>query len=152
MMSSALALEFVTSLSQRFRDALSLREASLFGIQRDGAFAGIPPLPQTRFPSIRQQKRNVSSFEHELRDLLGAHPKTHPVLPFLVFLGGGPEWHRKPLKKQGFFIPTKALKSLEKKGKTLKKKGRLPRKGKKQGIQKKTKGGTGQKFYCPSYK
>ena len=42
----------------------------------------------------------------------------YPVLPFLVFLEKGRE---NPPKKQGFFIPTEPLKSLEKKGKTLKK-------------------------------
>ena len=55
-----------------------------------------------------------------------------PVLPFLVFL----ENCRKTPKKQGFFIPAEPLKSLEKKGKTLKKQGIL-RRGKKQGIPKK---------------
>ena len=43
---------------------------------------------------------------------------------------------RKTSKKQGFFIPTEPLKSLEKKGKTLKKT-RKSSQGKKQGIPKK---------------
>ena len=43
----------------------------------------------------------------------------HPVLPFLVFLEKGKE---DLPKKQGMFIPTEPLKSMEKKGKTLKKK------------------------------
>ena len=41
-----------------------------------------------------------------------------PVLPFLVFLEKGQENHQ---KKTRIFIPTEPLKSLEKKGKTLKK-------------------------------
>ena len=40
----------------------------------------------------------------------------HPVLPLFVW-----EKARKTTKKQGLFIPTEPLKSLEKKGKTLKK-------------------------------
>ena len=48
-------------------------------------------------------------------------------------------WKRqgKPPKKQGFFIPTEPLKSLEKKGKTLTKKQGIPRKEKEQGMPKK---------------
>ena len=51
-----------------------------------------------------------------------AHPAStyNPVLPFLVFFFW--KWKGKPPKKQGFFIPAEPLKSLEKKGKTLKKK------------------------------
>ena len=59
----------------------------------------------------------------------------YPVLPFLVFFG---RRHGKPPKKQGFFIPTQSLKSLEKKGKTLEKnKQFLAEEKKKQGIPKK---------------
>ena len=52
---------------------------------------------------------------------------------------------RKTTKKQGFFIPAEPLKPVEKKGKTLgSKKQGIPRRGKRQGIQKKTrKGRTG---------
>ena len=41
-----------------------------------------------------------------------------PVLPFLVFLEKG----KKTTKKTRIFIPSELLKSVEKKGKTLKKK------------------------------
>ena len=53
-----------------------------------------------------------------------------PVLPFLVFF-----WKtaRKTTKKQGFSIPTEPLKSLEKKGKTLRKTQRIPKKQGKEG-------------------
>ena len=59
----------------------------------------------------------------------------YPILPFLVFC-----WkkHEKPPKKQGFFIPTEPLKSLEKKGKTLEKT-RNSSQGKKTRNSKKTK-------------
>ena len=56
-----------------------------------------------------------------------------PVLPSLAFLEKGKENHP---KKQGFFIPSEPLKSLEKKGKPLKKTRNSPQ-GKKQGIPKK---------------
>ena len=58
-----------------------------------------------------------------------------PVLPFLVFfLEKSKENHQ---KKQGFFIPTEPLKSLEKKGKKLKKNKEILAGQKKQGIPKK---------------
>ena len=44
--------------------------------------------------------------------------QAYPDLPFLVFFG---KKQGKPPKKQGFFFPSEALKSLGKKGKTLKK-------------------------------
>ena len=43
--------------------------------------------------------------------------ENNPILPFLVFFGKGKE---NPPEKQGFLIPTERVKSLEKKGKTLK--------------------------------
>ena len=49
-----------------------------------------------------------------------------------------------PQKKQGFLIPTEPLKSLEKKGKTLKKKQGIPRKEKKTRNSKKKQGKEGQ--------
>ena len=75
------------------------------------------------------------------RKIQGQQLKSHPVLPFLVFLEKGTE---NPPKKQGFFIPTEPLKSLEKKGKTLEKT-RNSSQGKKTRNSKKTrKGRTGQ--------
>ena len=59
--------------------------------------------------------------------------RTFPCPSFPCFFGKMPG---KPPKKQGFFIPTEPLKSLEKKGKTLKKT-RNSSHGKKQGIPKK---------------
>ena len=59
-----------------------------------------------------------------------------PVLPFLVFFG---KWQGKPPKKQGFFIPTEPLKSLERREKHSNKKtrnslqGQKTRNSKKQG-------------------
>ena len=60
--------------------------------------------------------------------------ENYPVLPFLVFFG---KWAGKPPKKQGFFIFTKPLKTLEKKGKTLNKTRNSSQGKKKQGIPKK---------------
>ena len=62
--------------------------------------------------------------------------KPDPVLPFHFFFR---KIARKtPKEKQGFFVPAEPLESLEKKGKTLKKKQGMPRrekkKKKKQGI------------------
>ena len=50
-------------------------------------------------------------------------PEQIPVLPFLVFFFFAKKNNqgKSPKKKQGFFIPTEPLKSLERKGKTLKK-------------------------------
>ena len=55
------------------------------------------------------------------RDKLGNAPFSiypHPDLPFLAFLGKARKNHP---KKQGFFLSSEPLKSLGKKGKTLKK-------------------------------
>ena len=66
--------------------------------------------------------------------------ETLPCPSFPCFFG---KWQGKTPKKQGFFIPTEPLKSLEKKRKMLKKT-RNSLQGKKQGIPKKTrKGRTG---------
>ena len=71
--------------------------------------------------------------------------RNYPVLPFLVFW----KLQGKPPKRQGFFIPAKPLKSLEKKGKTLKKT-RNSSQGEKKGIQKKQ-GKEGQGINCPKH-
>ena len=60
-----------------------------------------------------------------------------PCPSFPCFFG---KWPRQPPKNQGFLMPTEPLKSLEKKGKTLKKT-RNSHKRKKQGIPKKTRKG-----------
>ena len=69
--------------------------------------------------------------------LLAAEFLVIPALSFLSFFFG--KRQGKLPKKQGFFILTEPLKSLEKKGKTLKKKKKKgnPRKAKKQGNPKK---------------
>ena len=65
---------------------------------------------------------------------------TIPVLPFLVFLE---KRQGKPPKKQGLFIPTEPLKSLEKKRKTLKKTRNSSQGKKTRNSQKTRKGRTG---------
>ena len=68
------------------------------------------------------------------------HVMDFPCPSFPCFFG---KCHGKPPKKQRFFIPTEPLKSLEKKGKTLKKTRNFSQ-GKKQGIpQKQGKEGQG---------
>ena len=70
---------------------------------------------------------------------------TFPLLPFLVFFG---TWHGKPPKKQGSSIPAEPVKSLEKKGKRLRKT-RNSSQGKKRGIPRKQ-GKEGQgRVICP---
>ena len=66
----------------------------------------------------------------------------NPVLPFLVF------WKMpgKPAKKQGFFVPAEPLKSLEKKGKKLKKNKEFLAREKTRNS-KKTKEGEGTDFF-----
>ena len=54
----------------------------------------------------------------------------HGSFLVLPFFGGEKKTRKNTQKKQGFFIPTEALKSLEKKGKTVKKQG-IPRRRKK---------------------
>ena len=68
-------------------------------------------------------------------DVILANTELTATLSFLslFFLEKGRENHP---KKQGFFMPTEPLKSLEKKGKTVKKTRKCPQ-GEKQGIPKK---------------
>ena len=71
-------------------------------------------------PRATPRKRFDLSTPSPGDDLQSAVSVCHmaPVLPFLVFFG---EKARRTTKKQGFFIPTEPLKSLEKRAKTLKK-------------------------------
>ena len=73
-----------------------------------------------------------------------SEPKTGSSLSFLSLFFG--KRQGKPPKKQGFFIPTEPLKSLEKKGKTLKKTRNSSQGEKKQGIPNKKQGKEGQGF------
>ena len=74
-------------------------------------------------------------------DVSGTESAILPVLLFLVFFG---KRQGKPPKNQGSFVLAEPLKSLEKKGKALKKTRKSSPDKKKQGIPKKTrKGRTG---------
>ena len=99
-------------------------------------YARFLALTISRLPSMPSSPRPLVSIASLLSELEWAIASpNNPVLPFLVFLEKG-----KPSKKQGFFIPTEPLKSLEKKGKTLKKT-RKSSQGKKTRNSKKTRKG-----------
>ena len=104
-------------------------------------FSRLPPSSQSLRLLGRAKGGRGGAKRTEKQNLARMARRQNPVLPFLVFLEKG----RKTTKKQGFFIPTEPLKSLEKKRKTVKKT-RKSSQGEKTRNSKKNKEGQGTLF------